>query len=144
MAGGLSNLISKYITYLPLPSFIIQIIMDEDEGKDEGKGKDLALTLTPLTNNILAALLTVLYVKCILDIGSILRERLGCAYESRKLVHVGAACWICFWPLFDVMHWSWRLNILVPTVMAIKLFYKVRSMENMEYGIEGLSSWNNQ
>mmetsp|Transcript_21333 Transcript_21333/g.31366 ORF Transcript_21333/g.31366 Transcript_21333/m.31366 type:complete len:220 (+) Transcript_21333:279-938(+) len=56
--------------------------------------------------------------------GVFLREHLGCAYESRKFVHMGAACWILFWPLFDVVHWSWRLNILVPAVMSIKLFYK--------------------
>lgn len=80
--------------------------------------------ITPLWHNIFCSLLTVIYVKVILTIGSGIRERLRCAYESRKFVHVGAACWVLFWPLFDVSHWSWRLNILVPAVMSLKLFYK--------------------
>jgi len=55
----------------------------------------------------------------------ILRKRLGFNADiSRKFIHVMAGCWILFWPLFDVTHWSWRLNILVPSVMSVKLFYK--------------------
>lgn len=82
------------------------------------------ITISPLWNNIISALLTVIYAKLILELSAFIHERLGCAYESRKVVHIGAGCWIVFWPLFDVMHWSWRLNILVPAVMSLKLFYK--------------------
>jgi len=81
--------------------------------------------VTPLWNNIICSLLTVVYVKVVLITAANIRDQLRCAYESRKFVHVGAACWILFWPLFDVSHWSWRLNILVPSVMSMKLFYKV-------------------
>jgi hypothetical protein len=81
--------------------------------------------VTPLWNNIICSLVTVVYVKVVLITAAKIRDKLRCAYESRKFVHVGAACWILFWPLFDVSHWSWRLNILVPSVMSIKLFYKV-------------------
>eukprot|EP00558_Chaetoceros_sp_UNC1202_P009485 CAMPEP_0197247862 /NCGR_PEP_ID=MMETSP1429-20130617/32522_1 /TAXON_ID=49237 /ORGANISM="Chaetoceros sp., Strain UNC1202" /LENGTH=258 /DNA_ID=CAMNT_0042708895 /DNA_START=17 /DNA_END=793 /DNA_ORIENTATION=+ len=82
------------------------------------------LAITPLWNNIACALLTVIYVKTMLDFTSFMREKIGCADITRKFIHVGAGCWILFWPLFDVNHWSWRLNILVPTVMSIKLFFK--------------------
>lgn len=118
MPGGLSNLI---LTYTPIP------LTSDESGNPTIVFLPFldVITLTPLWNNIISALLTVIYVKSILEVGSFLREHLGCAYESRKFVHMGAACWILFWPLFDVVHWSWRLNILVPAVMSIKLFYKV-------------------
>mmetsp|Transcript_700 Transcript_700/g.1229 ORF Transcript_700/g.1229 Transcript_700/m.1229 type:complete len:253 (+) Transcript_700:66-824(+) len=83
-----------------------------------------AFTMAPLWNNILCSLLTVLYAKGLLSVASHIRQRMRCGYETRKIVHVGAACWIFFWPMFDTSHWSWRLNIMVPTVMSIKLIYK--------------------
>lgn len=87
---------------------------------------DSYITISPLGNNILCALLTVVYIKITMDTASFLRERLGFnADMSRKFVHICAGCWLLFWPLFDVTHWSWRLNILVPSVMSVKLFYKV-------------------
>jgi hypothetical protein len=60
--------------------------------------------LPPLWNNIISALLTVLYVKVVLNIGSLIRVRLGRASESRKFVHVCAGCWLVFWPLFGKYH----------------------------------------
>jgi len=81
-------------------------------------------SLPPLWNNIGCALLTVVYIKCVMEMASIIRTRLRCAEESRKFIHIAASCWILFWPLFDVTHWSWRLNILVPTAISLKLFYK--------------------
>lgn len=78
----------------------------------------------PLSNNIGGALLTVVYVKVVMEVAGVLRERFGKAEESRKFIHIAAASWIMFWPLFDVTHWSWRLNVLVPAVMSLKLFYK--------------------
>lgn len=42
---------------------------------------------------------------------------------SRKIVHISAACNILWWPLFDMSHWTWRLNSLVPTVYAVQLIY---------------------
>jgi Dolichol kinase len=83
-----------------------------------------SITISPLWNNVLSSLLTVVYAKGLLSVASFIRQRMRCGYETRKFVHVGAACWIFFWPMFDTSHWSWRLNIIVPTVMSIKLFYK--------------------
>lgn len=80
--------------------------------------------LSPLWNNIGVALLTVIYVKVVMDIAGFLRKRYGKALLSRKLVHIAAASWIVFWPLFETSHWSWRLNVLLPAVMSLKLFYK--------------------
>jgi len=82
--------------------------------------------ITPLGNNILCALFTVIYTRCMMDIASrVIMHRLGFhADVSRKFIHVFAGCWILFWPLFDVTHWSWRLNVLVPAVISVKLFYK--------------------
>ncbi len=88
-----------------------------------------SITQSPLGNNILASLLTVIYIKITMEIASLLRKLLpfvNGADVSRKFIHVCAGCWILFWPLFDVTHWSWRLNVLVPSVMSLKLFYKVR------------------
>lgn len=87
--------------------------------------------LQPLWNNCGCALMTVIYVKAILGVAAIVRERLKNAYVSRKMVHICASCWILFWPLFDASHWSWRLNILVPSVMSIKLFYKVSAKNGL-------------
>ncbi len=93
----------------------------------ESTGLNIDTVISPLWNNILAALCTVIYIKTTMDISLlILRKRLGFNADiSRKFIHVMAGCWILFWPLFDVTHWSWRLNILVPSVMSVKLFYKV-------------------
>ncbi len=89
-----------------------------------------SLDLAPLWNNIGCALLTVIYVQAILELGTFVRNSLKSGFVSRKLTHIGASCWLLFWPLFDDSHWSWRLNILVPAVMSIRLFYKVRSHES--------------
>jgi hypothetical protein len=97
MAGFLTNLLAQYAQF----------------------------NLQPLWNNIGCALITVIYVKTVLEIAAFIRDRLKSAFVSRKFLHVFASCWILFWPLFDVSHWSWRLNILVPSVMSIKIFYKV-------------------
>jgi len=80
--------------------------------------------IPPLWNNMGVSLLTVIYIKIVLGIGTSIRERLGNAEDSRKIIYMLAVSWLLFWPLFDVKHWSWRLNALVPVVLALKLFYK--------------------
>lgn len=92
----------------------------------ESTGLKIDTIISPLWNNILSALCTVIYIKTTMDISLLfLRKRLGFNADiSRKFIHVMAGCWILFWPLFDVTHWSWRLNIIVPSVMSVKLFYK--------------------
>ena len=45
---------------------------------------------------------------------------------SRKIVHIGAASWLLFWPLYsptDVGP-SWRLNVFVPAAKGLELFVK--------------------
>mmetsp|Transcript_22185 Transcript_22185/g.44886 ORF Transcript_22185/g.44886 Transcript_22185/m.44886 type:complete len:242 (-) Transcript_22185:3-728(-) len=79
--------------------------------------------LSPLWNNIIISLLTVIYTKIGLQIATRLRERHGKGNDSRKLIHFFNSSWLLFWPLFDVTHWSWRLNTLVPVVLALKLFH---------------------
>ena len=81
--------------------------------------------LTPVTQNIIASLATVAYVKAVIG---------GCDFAvtrgwlapsvSRKIIHVAAGSWIIFWPMFDSSHWTWRLNILVPAVYSVQLFIK--------------------
>ena len=79
----------------------------------------------PLYRNLAAALVTVVYVKCIIGCCDVLvRRRVLSSDVSRKLVHIAAGCWCGWWPLFDATHWSWRLNILVPAVFSVQLLYK--------------------
>eukprot|EP00815_Leptocylindrus_aporus_P007226 CAMPEP_0116063064 /NCGR_PEP_ID=MMETSP0322-20121206/8173_1 /TAXON_ID=163516 /ORGANISM="Leptocylindrus danicus var. apora, Strain B651" /LENGTH=222 /DNA_ID=CAMNT_0003548573 /DNA_START=240 /DNA_END=908 /DNA_ORIENTATION=- len=55
---------------------------------------------------------------------SLVDGRLIPPYFSRKIVHISAGCWILFWGLFDEDHPSWMLNVTVPFLMSIQLFYK--------------------
>mmetsp|Transcript_9289 Transcript_9289/g.16843 ORF Transcript_9289/g.16843 Transcript_9289/m.16843 type:complete len:85 (+) Transcript_9289:242-496(+) len=51
----------------------------------------LGIEVSPLTNNIAAALLTVVYVQVVLGAGGVIQARLG-ADVSRKFIHVMAVC----------------------------------------------------
>lgn len=82
--------------------------------------------LTPKTNNIAAALVTILYVKIVMEVGMLIRIKFDLPEISRKFIHICACSYVVFWPLFDVEHWGWRLNATVPVVMSFRLFYKVR------------------
>lgn len=83
--------------------------------------------LTPTQNNVYAALVTILYVKIVMEIGALIRIKYDFAELSRKFIHLCACSLIVFWPLFDADHWGWRLNVTVPVVMSVRLLYKVRS-----------------
>ena len=83
--------------------------------------------ITPFQNNIASSLITIIYVKTVMEIGSIIR-RYGSPEASRKFIHVCACSLVIFWPLFDENHWGWRLNVIVPLVMSVRLFYKVRTL----------------
>lgn len=94
----------------------------------------LSHPLSPMYTNIAAALLTIIYVKAILEIAAYVRSRqnnnnassISSSVEwSRKLVHFAACSYVLFWPLFDASHWGWRLNVTVPVVMSLRLLYKV-------------------
>ena len=82
--------------------------------------------LSPVHNNVASALLTIIYVKLVMEIGAFIRVRYGAPELSRKFVHLSACSIVLFWPLFDSSHWGWRLNVTVPAVMSLRLLYKVR------------------
>ncbi len=83
--------------------------------------------LTPKTNNIAAALITIIYVKIVMEVGMLIRIKFDMPEISRKFIHICACSYVVFWPLFDVEHWGWRLNATVPVVMSFRLLYKVRA-----------------
>lgn len=82
------------------------------------------VSVTPLWSNILAMFLTVVYVQIILLMGNFMKEKGISADLSRKFIHIGAASWIICWPWFDDSHPTWMLNIFVPLIQSLKLFYK--------------------
>ena len=82
--------------------------------------------ISPMYNNILSAIITILYVKIVMEIGQYIRVKYGEPELSRKFVHLAAASFVVFWPLFDSSHWGWRLNVTVPVIMSLRLLYKVR------------------
>lgn len=95
----------------------------------------LSQPLSPMHTNIVSALLTIVYVKTILEIAAYVRSKQttssvvsgsGGVEWSRKFVHFAACSYVLFWPLFDASHWGWRLNVTVPVVMSLRLLYKVR------------------
>lgn len=56
-------------------------------------------------------------------------------FSSRQALHVllSSSC-ILFWPLFVVREddWSWQLNVLVPSVMMARFFYKGAILKDPE------------
>mmetsp|Transcript_22140 Transcript_22140/g.29133 ORF Transcript_22140/g.29133 Transcript_22140/m.29133 type:complete len:258 (+) Transcript_22140:101-874(+) len=86
--------------------------------------------LSPLWNNVCSSLLTVVYMKICLEISFHFRIRWHTSQKARRFAHISDAFIIMFWPLFDTHHWSWRLNVLVPVVMAVRIFYKGAILRN--------------
>ena len=85
----------------------------------------LSRPLSPMYNNIAAALITIIYVKTIMELATYVRVKYRVPELSRKFVHIAACSFVVFWPLFDSSHWGWRLNVTVPVVMSLRLIYKV-------------------
>lgn len=88
--------------------------------------------LSPIYNNVLSALATIIYVKLVMEIGTYIRIKYGVPEFSRKFVHFCACSFVMFWPLFDAGHWGWRLNITVPVVMSLRLLYKGAILKDPE------------
>jgi len=44
--------------------------------------------------------------------------------RGQQLVHMALSSCLMFWPLYDPTDWSWRLNVLVPAVLATRLVFK--------------------
>jgi len=92
----------------------------------------IAKPLSPLHNNVVSALLTVVYVKCVMELGALIRIKYGNPELSRKFIHLCACSAVIWWPLFDTSHWGWRLNVTVPLCMAIRLIYKGAVLKDPE------------
>jgi len=85
----------------------------------------LPFAVTPLQNNVIVSLLTVVYYKICIEVVTWLRVRSLIYHSSQALQGLQCLC-IVFWPLYDLSDWSWRLNVLVPSSMMVRLLYKVR------------------
>ncbi|KAL9187528.1 hypothetical protein ACHAXT_001631 [Thalassiosira profunda] len=86
----------------------------------------------PVATNVLAALITILYVKAVMEFGTFIRIKFNVPELSRKFVHLAACSFVVFWPLFDPGHWGWRLNVTVPCVMSLRLIYKGAILKDPE------------
>ena len=92
---------------------------------NDGQQEETMDLSSPLTQNILAAIVTVVYVKAVIGFCDLAVDRKWLPSKvSRKVIHICAGSWIIFWPLFSREHWTWRLNILVPAIYSVQLFVK--------------------
>jgi hypothetical protein len=91
----------------------------------------LLMPLSPLWNNISCTLLMLAYVKAAMEGATWIRLRLNSKSEAQQVVHIAISSLLLFWPLYDKTDWSWRLNVLVPAVLATRLVFKVRTPTNL-------------
>jgi dolichol kinase len=81
--------------------------------------------LSPLYNNLLAALFTVVYVFSLVALMEVFVTKFGLARDlSRKITHIGAGMIIAFLPLFDDSHWSKYLNVSIFVIWIVLLVQK--------------------
>lgn len=81
--------------------------------------------LPPLYNNLLAALLTIVYVFSLVALMEVFITKFGLARDlSRKITHIGAGMIIAFLPLFDDAHWSKYLNVSIFVIWIALLVQK--------------------
>jgi hypothetical protein len=89
----------------------------------------LLIPLSPLWNNISCTLLMLFYVKACME-GAIWMRNRNRKLRGQQLVHMALSSCLMFWPLYDPTDWSWRLNVLVPAVLATRLVFKVSNNRN--------------
>ncbi|MFN3560450.1 MAG: diacylglycerol/polyprenol kinase family protein [Chloroherpetonaceae bacterium] len=83
------------------------------------------LGLSPLYNNLLAALFTIIYVFSLVALMEVFVTRFGLARDlSRKITHIGAGMIIAFLPLFDDTHWSKYFNVSIFVIWIVLLVQK--------------------
>ena len=80
-------------------------------------------SLSPQWNNIGCVLLAVLHVKLVIELANWLGRR-GARKDARMILHLALASTISYWPLYDPSDWSWRLNAIVPLVLATRWIHK--------------------
>eukprot|EP00668_Euglena_longa_P045665 GGOE01061342.1.p1 GENE.GGOE01061342.1~~GGOE01061342.1.p1 ORF type:complete len:234 (+),score=65.02 GGOE01061342.1:99-800(+) len=80
--------------------------------------------LSPLPSNCLFCLLSFFYAGTAVAVADALLHRhlLG-KNASRKVVHLAAANWVLWFPLFDATHPSWVLNIAAPSAFSLRLLF---------------------
>jgi hypothetical protein len=150
-----TTLVQSYLLPL-LQSIRSKILAVEDDSGDDSiiQWWTRMLVHTPLFNNILVCLVTILYGKLGLlgvawlmqrvgggggSIGSARMVALPIAGRStalhhlysKQLVYMLLAMSLLFWPLYDTSDWSWRLNAVFPTAMMIRFIIKVRKRKNL-------------
>lgn len=90
-------------------------------------------TYSNVQNDVLVTCLVIAYVLLLIhSCEALVSKHFVSAAVSRKIVHMGAASWLVFWPLYssipsddnDNGHWSWRLNALIPAAKGMELFVK--------------------
>ena len=101
----------------------------------------LLIPMSPLWNNISCTLLMLAYVKATLEGAIWIRSKLNRKLNAQQLVHCNLSSCLMFWPLYDPTDWSWRLNVLVPAVLATRLLYKVSSKANVGFCVLSLVAW---
>ena len=83
--------------------------------------------LTPLQRDLLATAVVLIYVLSLVAMCDIFVKRAWISSAlSRKIVHIGAASWLLFWPLYSSTEDGpfWRLNVFVPAAKGLELFVK--------------------
>ena len=84
-------------------------------------------SLSPLRRDALATVVVLIYVLSLVAICDMLVKRGWISSSfSRKMVHIGAASWLLFWPLYSSTEGGpfWRLNVFVPAAKGLELFIK--------------------
>ncbi|MFN3386189.1 MAG: diacylglycerol/polyprenol kinase family protein [Candidatus Thermochlorobacter sp.] len=83
------------------------------------------LGLSPFWNNVLIALMMVIYVFSLVALLNFCVAKLGLAADlSRKITHIGAGCLVLFLALFDDSDWSKYLNITILVIWFFLLIQK--------------------
>jgi phytol kinase len=83
------------------------------------------LGVSPLVGNLLATVLTFIYVFGLVALMNFFVTSFGLPQDiSRKITHIGAGSIIVFLPLYNDLHWSKYLNILIMVVWLILLIQK--------------------
>lgn len=87
---------------------------------------------TVVYQNVLVAVGTVVYTKLLVGVCDYcVARKLLASKISRKVIHLGAASWLLFWPYFHTDHWTWTLNVVVPAVYTVQLFVKGAILQNV-------------
>ena len=84
-------------------------------------------SLSPLQRDLSATAVVLFYVIGLVAICDALVQRAWISSSlSRKVVHIGAASWLLFWPLYSSREDGpyWRLNVFVPVAKGLELFVK--------------------